>query len=57
MNNPVEFKPINIGENVNTDGDEYINQILPDGSKIYFTRRLQEKMKMATGLRNRITHR
>lgn len=43
VNNPVEFKPINIGENVNTDGDEYINQILPDGSKIYFTRRLQEK--------------
>lgn len=43
VNNPVEFKPINIGENVNTDGDEYINQILPDGSRIYFTRRLQEK--------------
>ena len=43
VNNPVEFEPINIGENVNTDGDEYINQITPDGGRIYFTRRLQEK--------------
>lgn len=38
-NNPVTFEPINLGENVNTAGDEYINQILPDGSRIYFTRR------------------
>lgn len=43
VKNPVDFQPINLGENVNTDGDEYINQILPDGSKIYFTRRLAEK--------------
>ena len=37
--NPVKYEPINLGSNVNTTGDEYINQILPDGSRIYFTRR------------------
>ncbi len=39
FNNPVTYEPMNLGENVNTEGDEYINQILPDGSRIYFTRR------------------
>lgn len=29
----------NLGANVNTDGDEYINALLSDGSRIYFTRR------------------
>lgn len=43
VKNPVDFQPINLGENVNTDGDEYVNQILPDGSKLFFTRRLTEK--------------
>ena len=43
--NPVPFNPINLGNNVNTDGDEYINQILPDGSRIYFTRRSGEADK------------
>jgi len=43
VKHPVDFHPVNIGGNVNTDADEYINQILPDGSKIYFTRRLTEK--------------
>lgn len=38
-NNPVVYDPINLGENVNTAGDEYINQIMPDNSRIYFTRR------------------
>lgn len=37
--NPVKYDPVNLGENVNTAGDEYINQIIPDGSRIYFTRR------------------
>lgn len=37
--NPVKYEPVNLGSNVNTTGDEYINQILPDGSRIYFTRR------------------
>ena len=39
FNNPVSYNPENLGANVNTAGDEYINQILPDGSRIYFTRR------------------
>ena len=39
FNEPVEFNPVNLGPNVNTAGDEYVNQILPDGSRIYFTRR------------------
>ena len=38
-NNPVSYNPTNLGENINTPGDEYINQILPDGSRIYLTRR------------------
>ena len=37
--NPVKYDPVNLGENVNTAGDEYINQIMPDGSRIFFTRR------------------
>lgn len=37
--NPVAFEPVNLGENVNTDGDEYINEIMPDGSRLFFTRR------------------
>lgn len=43
VKNPVDFQPVNLGENVNTDGDEYVSQILPDGSKLYFTRRSTEK--------------
>lgn len=39
FNNPVKYDPKNLGENVNTNGDEYVNQILPDGSRLYFTRR------------------
>lgn len=41
-NNPVSYNAVSLGANVNTDGDEYINQILPDGSRIYFTRRSNE---------------
>lgn len=39
FNNPITYNPKNLGESVNTEGDEYINQILPDGSRIYLTRR------------------
>ena len=39
FDNPVKYEPINLGGNVNTPGDEYINQIMPDGSRIFFTRR------------------
>lgn len=42
FSNPVKFDPRNLGDNVNTSGDEYVNQILPDGSRIFFTRRGEE---------------
>ena len=45
FNNPVQYNPVNLGENVNTDGDEYVNQILPDGSRLFFTRRSGEADK------------
>lgn len=45
FNNPVQFDAVNLGTNVNTDGDEYVNQILPDGSRLFFTRRSGEADK------------
>jgi flagellar motor protein MotB len=45
FNNPVKYDPVNLGEYVNTDGDEYVNQILPDGSRLFFTRRTGEPDK------------
>ena len=45
FNNPVKFDAVNLGTNVNTDGDEYVNQILPDGSRLFFTRRSGEADK------------
>lgn len=45
FNNPVQFDPVNLGEYVNTDGDEYVNQILPDNSRLFFTRRSGEPDK------------
>jgi outer membrane protein OmpA-like peptidoglycan-associated protein len=40
MNNPVPFKPVNIGANVNTAGYEFVNYISPDRSRLFFTRRM-----------------
>ncbi|MCU0370494.1 MAG: tetratricopeptide repeat protein, partial [Bacteroidales bacterium] len=37
--NPVSFDPVNLGERINTEADEYINSISADGSGIFFTRR------------------
>ena len=45
FNNPVQYNPTNLGEGVNTTGDEYVNQILPDGSRLFFTRRSGEPDK------------
>jgi outer membrane protein OmpA-like peptidoglycan-associated protein len=39
MKNPVPFKPVNIGSNINTSGSEYINAISLDESQLYFTRK------------------
>ncbi|MBQ4206239.1 MAG: PD40 domain-containing protein [Bacteroidales bacterium] len=47
FNNPVQYDPTNLGEYVNTDGDEYVNQILPDNSRLFFTRRSGEPDKQS----------
>ena len=39
VENPVAYDAVNLGPSINTSGDEYINQILPDNSRIYLTRR------------------
>lgn len=40
MANPVPFKPVNLGPNVNTAGYEFVNYISPDRQRLYFTRRM-----------------
>lgn len=40
MENPVPFKPKNLGKGVNTDGYEFVNYISPDRQRLYFTRRM-----------------
>lgn len=39
LKNPVPFKPVNIGEAVNTINDEFINAIAADGLTLFFTGR------------------
>jgi len=39
MANPVPFSPVNVGKNVNTSNDEYINAVKADGLMLYFTGR------------------
>ncbi|MEI6435268.1 MAG: OmpA family protein [Bacteroidota bacterium] len=36
--NPVPFLPLNLGDSVNTDFDEYINGVTADEERLYFTR-------------------
>ncbi|MDG1849635.1 MAG: OmpA family protein [Flavobacteriales bacterium] len=38
MKNPVTFNPENLGENVNTEADEYLPALSADGSTLIFTR-------------------
>lgn len=40
IKNPVPFRPVNLGPNVNTEGYEFVNYISPDNERIYFTRRM-----------------
>ena len=42
VENPVCNPPLNVGANINTDGDEYVNQVLPHTDDILFTRRSAE---------------
>lgn len=46
INNPVEFKPERLSENINSENDEYWPSISLDGEKLVFTRRF----KQATGV-------
>jgi len=38
MANPVPFTPVNLGDSINTEYDEYINAITSDDGLLYFTR-------------------
>lgn len=39
MENPVPFRPVSLGKDVNTSGYEFINYLTADGENLYFTRR------------------
>ena len=41
VENPVDYKPINIGDVVNTSADEYVNQYYVNENKLIFTKRFQ----------------
>jgi outer membrane protein OmpA-like peptidoglycan-associated protein len=40
IRNPVPFEPLNLGDNINTVNDEYINALTSDDQRLYFTRKL-----------------
>ncbi|MCO5264692.1 MAG: OmpA family protein [Lentimicrobium sp.] len=40
MQHPEDLHPVNLGENVNTSGYEFVNYISPDAVFLYFTRRM-----------------
>jgi outer membrane protein OmpA-like peptidoglycan-associated protein len=40
MANPVPFKPVNLGDSVNSPYDDYVNAITADEQRLYFTRKL-----------------
>ncbi len=40
MAHPVPFQPVNLGDNVNSALDEYVNAITSDEQRLYFTRKL-----------------
>jgi outer membrane protein OmpA-like peptidoglycan-associated protein len=39
IKNPVPFKPVNLGKNINSKNHEYINSVSSDELQLYFTRR------------------
>ena len=51
MAHPVLFEPVNLGDSINTQFDEYINAITADDEKLYFTR-LNPKDSQAPDLPN-----
>ncbi|HET8962357.1 MAG TPA: OmpA family protein, partial [Chitinophagales bacterium] len=49
VQHPVEFKPINLGSNVNSEHSEYFPSISADNSVMIFTRNIQEEVKLESG--------
>ncbi|MBK6730762.1 MAG: PD40 domain-containing protein [Bacteroidetes bacterium] len=49
VQHPVEFKPINLGPNVNSEYSEYFPSISADNSVMIFTRNIQEEVKLESG--------
>jgi tetratricopeptide (TPR) repeat protein len=47
MDQPVDFKPVDLGPAVNSNSDEYINALAADGSGMYFTRKSKNETKYA----------
>lgn len=39
IKNPVPFEPVNLGNEVNSEGYDFINYLSADGEQLYFTRR------------------
>lgn len=39
ISNPVPFEPVNLGDEVNSEGYDFINYLSADGEQLYFTRR------------------
>ncbi len=47
--NPVPFSPVNLGDSINSEHDEYVNGITADGEFLYFTRWDVRKEKFLDG--------
>jgi len=45
VSHPVPFKPVNLGDSINTRFDEYINAITADEESLYFTRKVPRSEK------------
>lgn len=50
VENPVPFKPINLGPNVNSDADEYMPSLTSDYRTLVFTRRVPRRTSTQRGL-------
>ena len=44
INEPVQFEPVNLGENINTERDEYLPYLTADGQYLLFTSRRPESV-------------
>ncbi|MFI5172676.1 MAG: tetratricopeptide repeat protein, partial [Chitinophagales bacterium] len=49
INNPVDFDPINMGENINSEYPEYFPSLSVDGSTMVMTRRIPDMITVGPG--------